>query len=117
MRQEESFLRAYEEHHDAIFRYCYYRVYDRERAVELMQEAFTKTWERIVTGHTITHPRAFLYTTARNLIIDYVRKKKEQSLEQMQENGFQPVAETGDPHAKIDAKDALQKLQQLDVTY
>src|SRR6266568_8175773 len=39
---EEMFLEIYEAHADAIFRHCYFRVSDRDRAKELTQESFMK---------------------------------------------------------------------------
>ena len=77
---------------DAIFRHCYFRVFDRERARDLVQETFLKTWEYLTRGHDIENIRAFLYRVATNLIIDDSRRKKEISLEQLSESGFDPAA-------------------------
>lgn len=87
---EEQFLRVYEKHNDAIFRYCYFRLYNREKAKDLTQEAFMKAWVYLQEGNTIENLRAFIYRVANNLIIDYVRKKKESSLEALEESGFSP---------------------------
>jgi len=97
---EKQFLKAYDEFADPIFRHCYFRVFNRERAKDLMQETFTKTWEYLnqspITNHEsrITNMRAFLYRVANNLIIDNSRKKHERSLDQMQEEGFDPGEDT-----------------------
>jgi len=118
MQQEDHFLQAYDAHSDAIFRYCYYRVYDRERAIELMQETFTKVWSRISDGYEIQNHRAFLYTTARNLIIDYSRKKKEQSLEMMQDKGFDPAhTDHATFDERLDGKRAIERMSELDDQY
>jgi RNA polymerase sigma-70 factor (ECF subfamily) len=90
----EAFLKAYDAYADALFRHCYFRVYDRERARDLMQETFARTWECIVDGKDIENLRAFLYRVANNLVIDFVRKKKESSLDDMMEQGFEPSAPT-----------------------
>ncbi|MEK7672284.1 MAG: RNA polymerase sigma factor [Patescibacteria group bacterium] len=87
---KNDFLDSYEKYSDAIFRHCYFRMNNRERAKELMQDAFMKTWEYISKGNIIENIRAFLYRTANNLIIDDARKKKEASLEELNEKGFQP---------------------------
>ncbi len=73
---EEEFLRVYDAHADAVFRYCARRVYDREKAKEIMQESFMKTWEYMTKGNVVKHIRAFVYRTATNLIIDTHKKKK-----------------------------------------
>lgn len=89
----QQFTEAYEAFADAIFRHCYFRVRDRQLALDLMQETFTKA-----CNHARAHPdsienlRAFLYTVANNLIIDRSRKKRESSLEDLAEGGFDPGA-------------------------
>jgi RNA polymerase sigma-70 factor (ECF subfamily) len=87
---EEQFLQVYEKHSDAIFRYCYFRLYNREKAKDIAQDAFMKAWVYLQEGNTIDNLRAFIYRVANNLIIDYVRKKKESSLEMLEESGFNP---------------------------
>ena len=76
----EAFTKAYDELSDAIFRHCWFRIGDRERAKDLMQETFTKSWQYISRGEKVDNLKAFLYRVANNLIIDEYRKKKELSL-------------------------------------
>lgn len=85
-----QFKEVYEQHSDAIFRHCLFRVRERQAALDLMQEAFMKTWNHLLKHGQVDYPRAFLYTVANNLIIDRSRKKKEASLEVMAETGFDP---------------------------
>lgn len=87
---EQQFLHAYDNYHDAIERYCYYRVFDREKAKDHAQEAYSRTWKYMATGQKVDNIRAFLYRLARNIIIDESRKKKNTSLDLMMENGFVP---------------------------
>lgn len=75
--KEKAFLEAFDKYADDIFRHCYFRVYNKETAEDLMQETFTKTWQYIAQGKEIKNIRAFLYKVAINLIIDNSRKKKE----------------------------------------
>lgn len=112
---EQEFLKTYEREADAIYRYCYFRLYDKEKGTDFMQEAFTKAWQYISEGNDVKNIRALVYKIANNLIIDYVRKKKEASLEVMQENGFEPgerMNEMTDNY--LDAKNAVKKLQELE---
>jgi RNA polymerase sigma-70 factor (ECF subfamily) len=104
----EAFLEAYDAYADAIFRHCYFRVYDRERARDLMQECFMKTWEYITAGKEVKNLRAFLYRVANNLVIDSSRKKKERSLEEMAETGFDP-SDNGHKQIVIDAESSHMK--------
>jgi RNA polymerase sigma-70 factor (ECF subfamily) len=88
---EQRFTNAYHDYADALFRHCYFRIGDRERGKELMQEAFTKAWEYAAKGNVIEDIKSFLYRTANNLIVDQLRRKKlrtETSFEDMQEAGF-----------------------------
>ena len=87
---ERQFLELYENLAEPLFRHCYFRLSDREKARDLMQESFTRTWERLVDGEKIKNLKAFVYRVANNLIIDIYRKKKESSLDLLQEDGFDP---------------------------
>ena len=112
---QEAFLIAYDTYADAIFRHCYYRLGDRERAKELMQEAFMRVWDYQRNGGTVENIRAFLYRIANNLMIDEVRKKHPVSLDaMMEEDTFEPTAEDERIMEKIDAKSAMDLLQKLD---
>lgn len=90
---EEDFARAFEEHKDEIFRHCYFILFNRELALEIMQDAFMKTWEYIAEGKDIDNVRAFLYRVASNLCFNHKRKKSESSLDALQEEGFDPPSE------------------------
>ncbi|KKU82330.1 MAG: RNA polymerase ECF-type sigma factor [Parcubacteria group bacterium GW2011_GWA2_47_8] len=85
----EAFAQLFDWHGEKLFRHIYYRVSNREIAQDLTSQTFLKVWEYIirlqvregdsVSGHTvkpIENSTAFLYRTARNLIIDYYRSKK-----------------------------------------
>ena len=88
--REEEFLTLYDAYADAIFRHCFFRVYERERARDLVQETFARTWEYAAKGNAVENARAFLYRVANNLIIDEARKKKALSLDALREEGFDP---------------------------
>lgn len=89
-REELDFKAAYEAHSDAIYRFCYFRLRDRERAVEIMQETFMKTWKHMTENGSMDQIRPFLYRVAKNLIIDWYKKKKDASLDDLTESGFDP---------------------------
>lgn len=118
-RMEQLFFEAYEAHADAIFRHCFLRVSDRELAKDLMQEAFTRTWESMRNGSNPKNIRAFIYRVASNLVIDHYRKKKTYSLEELTEKtGFDPSIDNTDHLINIiDAKHALAFLPKLPEQY
>jgi RNA polymerase sigma-70 factor (ECF subfamily) len=78
---EQLFLNAYDQYAEALYRHCFFRVFTKARAEELVQEVFLRTWEYMRAGEKIENMRAFLYRVANNLVIDEVRKKKAESLD------------------------------------
>src|ERR1700679_3555095 len=84
--EERKFKNAFETYSDELFRHCAMRLSDRERAVELTQECFLRTWDYVARGGTIEKYRPFLYRVLNNLIIDEYRKHKTQSLDALLEN-------------------------------
>ena len=83
-----DFLRTYDVYADDIFRFCTMKVTNRELAQDLTQEVFTRYWQTIRGGEKLKNERAYLYTLARNLVIDWYRKKKESSLDVLTEQGI-----------------------------
>ena len=73
--QKSLFLKAYNEHANALFRFCYFKLSDREAAKEAVQEVFMKVWNYITTGKKIDHFKSFLYVTASNHVKDQWKKK------------------------------------------
>ena len=118
---QKEFEKAYDLYADAIFRHCYLRVSDRELAKDLMQETFMKTWEYLASGKDIDDVRPFLYRTALNCIIDNARKVKRRptnSLEDMQEGGFDVSGESGkDWGTLLDAKAVVEVFQKVREPY
>ena len=82
---EQAYLEAFDEFADALFRHAYFRLSERERALDLTQETFIKTWEYIRAGNEIRSWKSFLYRILNNLIIDEYRKKKTESLDALAE--------------------------------
>ena len=115
---KDQFLAVYEASADGIFRFCLFRVFDREKARDLTQEAFMRTWRVLSAGKEIENLKAFVYKVARNLIIDDSRKKKEISLEQLLEkNANLPISFEENMANKVDGKMVLSTLEQLEPHY
>ena len=72
----DIFKEIYEKESDAIFRFCHTRISDHEQALDTTQETFLRLWQSLQEDKEILNMRAFLYTVARRLIIDWYRKKK-----------------------------------------
>jgi len=104
---QKQFLSAYDEYSQAIYRHCFFRVYNKTRAEELVQEAYMRVWQYLSQGKEIENMRAFLYRVANNLIIDDSRKKKEESLEVLMEKS--PACEPSHEGHKTMEKNLLFK--------
>ena len=61
------------EQYDKIYRYCYYRLRDRERAEDVTQETFLR-WFASDTYRDKNQLLHYLYTVARNLCADEFRR-------------------------------------------
>lgn len=86
---KEQFLATYDEFASDIFRFCLLKVATREIAQDLTQETFMRYWQQVREGKGVENDRAFLYTVARNLIIDWYRRKKDHSLDALAEGGIE----------------------------
>ena len=117
---QKEFLQAYETYSDAIFRYCYFQTSNREQSLDLAQDVFTKAWEYLAAGKTVTHMKAFLYRIASNAVIDWRRKKKSMSLDKLMEAGFDYSSGEDEVETKevfFEAKQAVKMIGQLDEKY
>lgn len=82
---QERFLKAFEEYGDALFRHAFLRISDREKAIDVVHDTYTKVWSYVRSGHEVDSFRPFLYKVLNNLIIDEYRKTKESSLDALLE--------------------------------
>jgi RNA polymerase sigma-70 factor, ECF subfamily len=96
-RDPELLDRLIEEYQYRLFRYLLYITGDHERAEDFFQETWIRVLER---GHQYDVRfkfEAWLFTIARNLVIDWQRQKKMQSLDALTDTeegrGFEPVDE------------------------
>jgi RNA polymerase sigma-70 factor, ECF subfamily len=119
VKEQKQLLDAHDMYAEPLFRHCYFRVYDREQAKDLVQEAFMRTWEYLAAGNQIENIRAFLYRTTHNLVIDHVRRKRPKiSLDAMQEAGQDVVGETfSDIHIKVESREVVRLLHALEDPY
>lgn len=115
---EKEFLKSYDDFADAIFRHCYFRVSDRELAKDLVQETFARSWKYLAQGKIIQNIKAFLYKTANNLIIDHYKKKKELSLDELNEVSASLASDEDlKIQSRAETKEILNILNKLKPTY
>lgn len=80
-----QFLQAYQKDSDALFRYCYYKVFDVARAEDLTQQAFAKAWSHYyknnvsnqepITIVAYRYARALIETSRNNKFFFNIMKK------------------------------------------
>lgn len=106
-------LVAYDAYADAIFRHCYFKTGERELAQDMTQDVFLKAWSYMQHQHSILNMRAFLYRLADNLVIDWYRKRKPQSLDVLLDAGFEPVETDSKIEEQAEVAHSLAKLREL----
>ncbi len=118
-------MKAFEDYNDALFRHAVIRVSDREKAIDIVHDTFTKVWSYIRSGHEIDSYRSFLYKVLNNLIIDSYRKQREVSLDALfeidgvDEGSFADLSENSVEAlaATIDGRKAFELLKELPDVY
>jgi RNA polymerase sigma-70 factor (ECF subfamily) len=74
----EAFGYLYDGFIERIYRYVFFRVTDEQTAEDLTAQVFTKAWEKLDHYKPSGAPFiAWLYTIARNIVIDFYRTRKE----------------------------------------
>lgn len=120
---QHTFLEAYNTHSDSIFRFCFFKLNDKEVALDFMQDTFTKAWiELAEKGTDIKNCKALLYKIAGNLIIDEYRRRGRRdvsiSLDTLHEDGFDPsFDDTESVINNIDGRGAVELIAKVQEPY
>jgi RNA polymerase sigma-70 factor, ECF subfamily len=124
-KDKDAFVLFYDEYFDKIYRYIYFKVGNKEEAEDLTSAFFAKLWN-IVREGKIGNPltfKSFVYTLARNLIIDHYRKTSQSSIQYIDNNvdgseddGFNDKNELRDEkinlELSLDREFAVEKIKQ-----
>jgi len=74
----DSFAQLYDAYVERLYRYVYFRVSDEQTAEDITSQVFLKAWENLGRFQSDGVPfLAWLYTIARNQVIDHYRTRKE----------------------------------------
>lgn len=115
--EKEAFGEIYNLFIKRIFRFVYFSVRDHELAQDLTQNTFLRAW-RSIGNFSLARGsfQAFLFTIARNLVIDWQRKKKEISLEKIGEHVLyeNPEEDVEREYEKRIVWQAISKLEERD---
>lgn len=73
---QDFFNRNYDRFVDKVYRFCFIKVNNRETAEDITSETFLRYWEALnKKGREIDNCQAFIFSIARNLVIDHYRQK------------------------------------------
>lgn len=71
---------AFRTHYSNLVQFAYFKVSDKEKAKDLVQECFVKLWENKSVFEQDGNIKAFLFKVLNNAIIDFYRTKKTEKL-------------------------------------
>lgn len=75
-KPQKIFSQIYDQYVGKIYRFIFMKVNSQEMAEDLTSETFFRGWQVFKKQEVrIENPPAFLYKIAKNLVIDYYRKK------------------------------------------
>lgn len=120
-KDPDAFAELYDTYIEQIYRFVYLKVNNTADAEDLCSDIFLKTWEVLSKKkvNEITHFRGFLYTIARNCIIDLYRQRAKQNERPIEEG--EHISDQTDIDAHIDAKEEkkilLAQIQRLKQEY
>ena len=112
--QEKIFIESFSEYGDAIFRFCMMKVSNVELAEDMTQEVFTRYWQYVRDGKTMTNTRSFLYTISNNMAKDWYKKKKSYSLDEKMEYGVMLKDNSAGPDIMAEYQEVLETIKDLE---
>lgn len=81
----DSFAPIYDHYVQKIYRFVYLKVPSPEDAQDLTAETFLKTWQYIKDTRVIGSLQAVIYKIARNVVVDFYRKRGTVMVESLEE--------------------------------
>lgn len=118
-REPEGFAKIYDTYVAHVYRFIYFKVGREQDAQDLTSEVFLKLWATIRgRADEIKNIRAFVYQIARNIVVDFYRKNKNDiPIEEVSEMDFASEAPIALLSKTDDLQTTLQALRQLKEEY
>ena len=79
----EAFNLLYVHYLNNLYRYIYVFTKSKELTEEIIQNVFVKIWDRRASLENVTCFKAYLYRSAKNLLVDEIRRSQVQSKAEM----------------------------------
>ena len=106
-----NFEELYEEYYKDVYRFSFWLCGNRMEAEDIASETFVRAWVKFNKIRTETL-KGYLFTVARNIYIDQIRKNKKYSELYDVHTDTNP-----EPHQQLEAKQELDRIQKLLMTY
>jgi RNA polymerase sigma factor (sigma-70 family) len=81
---DAAFEVFYERYHSGVLSFCRHMLGSQEDAEDAVQQTFLATYKQAHAGSPPTHPRAWLYTVARNRCLTTLRARRETSTDTLE---------------------------------
>ncbi len=115
---QNTMTQACNDHSKGLHSHAFFRINDRMKSNDMVQDTFLKTWSFLYKGGKIDQMKSFLYRVLSNRIVDEYRKHKNASLDEMFENGFEPKDIYTVRNSDIfDGKRVLRLIRHLPISY
>lgn len=106
-----------DEYYQALYRFAYSMVKSEDRAADLVQQTYCIWAQKGHQLHDRTKAKTWLFTTLYREHLGQARRNNRFSETEIGEMEYQLPSEEQDPHRQLDAKRAVEILQQLDEIY
>lgn len=116
-RDGQAYGELYDLYADRIRKFLFFKLPKKEDAEDLLHETFLRAWE-YMTSSLVEDVQALLFRIARNLIADFYRKKKPESLTEALEASLhdtENLEQITDTH--LEGERALKMLKELKGEY
>lgn len=90
-RDTDAFAMIYDQYFQSVYDFCLRTVRDSELAADAVQTAFVRAWENPPAANRSHNIKAWLFTIARNVAIDELRKHKQ--VVRRQQDGEEDIRE------------------------
>jgi RNA polymerase sigma-70 factor (ECF subfamily) len=108
----EAYGPLVQRHQKSLFNYARKMVLDDEVSLDIVQEAFVKAYVRIRDCREPGHFRAWLFSIARNMCLDYLKDVRRRSVPFSLSPGVQDIPWNASPELKQTLTEALASLPQ-----
>ena len=115
----DAYGQIYNIYVERIYRFIYFKVRTRPEAEDLTSEVFLKAWQYIKEGKPIKNLNAFIYTVARNLVVDHYRAQaKKYNYEEVMADDFKSNIDFAEKmEVKSNAEEVLRAIKTLKDEY